>query len=325
MNKYKYLLIGDSRGKQLQQKEDKNDLKLAGLYQWSNVFKQYGGGGEIEPYWRKEDLEDFDIIHINYTPSNIQLPTVIRDELGHSSSTKIVINVDLDVKQWSPNFAYQITSMKYDLECADIMFHVEPHGADILSQLIDRPVQVCPHPVDVRNLYDYMNREDQDMAGVIFHRYTGESLIPYIALKDIPIRRVLFGYTPIGKSPAVANAGMYDEIRMYENYHDHIDNFSKSFIGIDLYSGYSFGRAPIEMAALGIPGVVSSTLGCAERLFPYTTVDPFDTRTARDTIKRLMTNQEFINTVIKHAHEECKYYGLEQSYERFVEMMEGHE
>jgi len=322
MTKLKYLLIGDSRGQKFQNEPDSNDLKLAGLYQWSNTFRGFGAGGDIQPYWRKEDLEEFDIIHINYTPSNTQLPQWVREELGSSSSSKIVINVDLDAKQWGQNFAYNILSMRKDLECADVLFHVEPHGAELLEHLLGRKVHVNPHPVDVSRIYDFRTKDDQDMAGVMYHRYTADTLVPYLILKDIPIRRVLFGYTPAGKLPVVSNAGMYDEIRMYENYQEHIINFSKSFIGIDLYSGYSYGRAPIEMAALAIPGVVSSTLGCANRLFPYTQVDPFDVKGAKEIIKALSTDQEFINTVITYAHNACSYYGLKQSYERFIEMME---
>jgi len=145
MNKLKYLLIGDSRGNKFQKEPESNELKLAGLYQWSNVFREFGNGGDIQPYWRKEDLEEYDIIHINYTPSNNQLPQWVKEELGNSSSSKIVINVDLDAKQWGQNFAYNILSMRKDLECADVLFHVEPHGAELLEHLIGR--KVCVNPI----------------------------------------------------------------------------------------------------------------------------------------------------------------------------------
>jgi len=327
----KYILIGDDRGrnftnkseKGVQDKDKKEDILLAGLYLWSTVFKKYGGGGTIEPYWRKDDLEEYDIVHVNYTPSNLQLPMNIRDELGESSSTRLIINVDLDVKQWSPNYSYYLSAMIRDLKCADILFHVEPHGAAVLEHLMDgKKVHVNPHPVDVSLLYDYIKKEREPAIGIMFHRYTGETLMQYLASKNIPLRRILFGYTPIGKQPVVANSKMYDQILMYQSYRDHINELSKCAIGIDLYAGYSFGRAPIEFAGLGMPAVVSSTIGAAQRLYPFTTVDPFDTKGAEGLLKQLVSDEEFANKVIKHAHENCTYYSLKNSYKRFIEMME---
>jgi glycosyltransferase involved in cell wall biosynthesis len=330
MKRYSYILIGDDRGRNHLNKEKsndgegitKNDLQLAGLYQWANCFQQDGAGGIIEPLWRRDDLEDHDIVHVNYTPSNLQLPSVIRDELGSSSSTKLVINVDLDVKQWSTNYSYYFTAMVRDLKCADVLFHVEPHGASVLSHLLGRKVHVNPHPVDVTKLYDFIKKEREPVIGVQFHRYTAETLMPYIAAQNIQLRRILFGYTPIGKQAAVANSKMYDQILMYQSYRDHIEELSKCSVGIDLYSGYSYGRASIEMAGLGIPAVVSNTIGAAERLFPFTAVEPFDTRAAEDKLKELVTNPDFADKVIKHAHQNCGYYSLTNSYERFVRMIE---
>ena len=322
-SKYSYILIGDDQGKNFTNTDThNNNLLLAGLYLWSTVFNKYGNSGSIEPYWRNEELEKYDIIHINYTPSNIQLPSVIRNEIGTSSSQKIVVNIDVDAKQWSPNFAYYLHILKKDLNSADVLFHVEPHGADILSHIVDHNVHICPHPVDVSNLYNHIRNEREPIIGVQYHRYTAETLMPYLATKNIPLRRILYGYSPVGKQPVVANAGMYDQIMMQQQYTKHIDELSKCAIGIDMYSGFSFGRAPIEMAALGIPTVVSSTIGSAERLFPYTTSDPFDINCATEKLKKLITDLDFTDKVIKHAHENCTYYSLKNSYNRFMEILD---
>jgi hypothetical protein len=317
--KLSYILIGDSRGTELMNKTDQ--LQLSGLYLWSTAFSRFGKSGTIEPFWRKEDLEDFDIVHINYTPSNIQLPTVIRDELGSSSSTKVVMNIDLDVSQMSPSWAYYTNAMVKELKMADVIFHVEPKGAEILSHLLDREVRVCPHPVDVSCLYDSIKAEREPMIATIFHRYTGCTLIQYIAQRNIPLRRVLMGYTPIGKVGAVANAGMYDQILPYMSFQEHVEEVSKAAVGCDMYSGYSYGRAAIEFAALCIPSVVSDTIA-ASHLFPETTVHPFDTKGAEERFRRLISDEDFANSVIKTAHDGCSYYSLQNSYARFIEIME---
>lgn len=322
MNNCSYILIGDDRGRNFTNEDGKDKLLLSGLYLWSTAFRKFGKQGTIDTVWRLEDLEDYDVVHINYTPSNIQLPTVIRNELGDSSDTKLVINVDLDISKMSANWSYHITEMMKELKMADCIFHVEPKGAEILTHMLDTEVKVCPHPVDVSGLYDHIAKERDPMIGVMFHRYTAETLIPYIATKNIPMRRVLFGYTPIGKQGAVANAGMYDDILMYQNYGSHIDALSRMFLGCDLYSGYSFGRSVVEFAGLLIPAVVSNTIDAANRLFPDTCVNPFDTKGAEELYKKLLDDPDFADHVIKQAHEGCKFYSLENSYRRFMEMIE---
>jgi len=316
--KLSYILIGDPKGKELA--NGTNKLQLSGLYLWSSVFEQFGKSGTMDTLWRKEDLEDFDVVHINYTPSNLQLPELIKEELGNSSSTKIVMNVDLDVSIISQNWAYYTQVLTRGLKVVDKIFHVEPKGAQILSHLIDKEVEVCPHPVDVSMLYDHIKKEREPMVGVLFHRYTPDTLIPYIALRGIPLRRVLFGYIA-SKPQTVANAGMYDNIMLYTNFQEHIEEFSKSGLGCDLYSGYSYGRATIEMAALGIPAVVSNTIA-ASSLFPETSVHPFDTKGAEEKFKKLISDEEFVNTVIETAHKGCGYYSLKSSYNRFIQMLE---
>jgi len=315
-----YLLIGDPVGHDFA--NDDKALKLSGLYLWRDAFKRHGGGGEIDTLWRKEDLENYDIVHINYTPSNISLPTVVKNELGDSSETKLVINVDLDVSHWSASWAYHLNELKRELLLADNLFHVESAGAWALEHLINKKVNILPHPVDVTNLYDYIKQDREPIIGSIFHRYTGETMTHYISQKDIPLRRVLFGYSPISKQSMISNAGMFDQVFMQRGFSEHIEEFSKTAIGCDLYSGYTFGRAVVEMAALGIPSVVSSTIEASYRLFPNTIVDPFDTKSAAELFKSIHSDSEFANHIIKTAHENCSYYSLQNSYNRFIEMIE---
>lgn len=312
----KYLLLGNSSAFKDANGPNSQKIQLSGLYQWANVFK-----GDIEPYWRIEDLEKYDIVHINYTPSNIQLPTVIKDALK-DSSTKIVLNVDLDVALWSRNWAPHIINMVHEIKLADIVFHVEPVGQSLVHKLTNKPVHLCPHPVDVNGLYDYIlpleNRED--MIGTIFHRYTGETMTQYLSQKDIPLRRVLFGIHE-HETKLAAKQIMYDQFISQMTFPEYIKEIAKSRMGCDLYDGFSYGRAPIEFAALGIPSVVSNRIG-SSWLFPYTIIDPFNVQKASELYTKLLTNADFADKVISTAHEKCSYYSLKNSYDRFKLMIE---
>ena len=317
----KYLLIGDTDLFKQANGDNINGLELSGLFLWSSAFKKYGSIGDIEPYWRIDDLEKYDIVHVNYTPSNVQIPMLIKQELK-DSSTKLVLNVDLDVSKWSPVWANQFISMIHELKLADIVFHVEPMGQIAIQKLTGVNVHLCPHPVDVSSLYDHILplEERENIIGTIFHKYTLDSMTQYLAQKDIPIRKVLFGVPPVNKK-IVAQLGMYDQLISQLNFQDYIKEIVKSRIGCDLYDGYSYGRAPIEFAALGIPSVVSNRIG-SSWLFPYTVIDPYNINKAHELFTKLLTDDEFTNKVIKTAHEKCSYYSLKNSYDRFIEMVE---
>lgn len=320
-NKMKYCLIGDEISKTLVE-PTKEDAQLSGLYLWSRAFQLYGSKGDIQPLWRKEDLEEYDIIHVNYTPSNIQLPTVIKKELGNSSSTKLIMNVDLDNRYWGLEWSRHMTNFTHELSIADVIFHVEPKGAEILEHLLNKKVNVLPHPVDVTNLYSYIRKEREPIIGTIFHRYFPNTLIPFTAQKQIPLRRILFAFQPVNNKKLVANAGMFDQILKIRSFKENIIELSKCLIGCDLYEGFTYGRSVVELAALGIPSVCSSTIASTKKLFPFTSVDPFDTKGAEKLFVKLYENEDFCDTVIKHAHTECSQYSIKNSYIKFIEMIE---
>lgn len=319
--KLKYCLIGDDRGPNVIDPKKEN-AQLSGLYLWSRTFEVHGSGGEIRPLWRREELEDFDIIHVNYTPSNTQLPTVLRQELGENSSTKIVINVDLDVRYWGVNWPRYITLMINEIKMADVVFHVEPKGAEILEHIIEKKVNVLEHPVDVSNIYDYMKKDREPIIGTIFHRYFPNTIIPYTTQKKVPLRRVLFGFQQINRKNIVANAGMFDQIIPIQPFRENINEMSKCLIGCDLYEGFTFGRTVVELAALGVPTVCSSTMAASNKLFPFTSVDPYDVYGAEKLFFKLYNDEEFCNEVITYANQNCSQYSIKNSYTKFIEMME---
>lgn len=295
---------------------------LSGLWLWSRAFREYGKDGDIRIIWRKEDLEEWDVIHINYTPSNIQLPSIIREELGYSSSTKLIINVDLDISYHGINWAYWTPIMIKELKMADVLFHVESTGAQYIEEMLDREKQVhtLPHPVDVRRLYDFKKTDREDFIACIFHRYHPDTITPYIATKGLPLRKHLFNYQD-KEGKFAASQGCWDKIIGSTTPMEYINQVNKALIGCDLYRGYTFGRTVVEFAALGIPTVCSNTIEASKYLFPKTCVDPFDIKSAKERLS-LLLNNEFANNILIYAHEHCAWYGLEKRYEEMIKILE---
>lgn len=297
-------------------KTEKTPL-LSGLWQWSKAFKKFGAKGSVRLVREAEDI-DTDIIHVNMTGGNLALPQMLRDSLGNSSSVKIVVNVDFDVSSWGANWIYP-TLLEKALNCADLIFHVEPVGAKTLEFALKRKVYELPHPVDIVGLDEYKKEVREPYVTNVFHRYYPDITVPYWALRDLPLKSVLIGY---GKG-TVAPLPMYDVYYSVLPFIEAIDVMSRGKFGLDLFHGYSYGRVVAEFAALATPCVCSETIAAAHRCFPDLVVNPYDVKRANELFWKMIEDDEFANEVcLKKGYYAVKHYSLECCYKRMVEALE---
>lgn len=314
MNKLSYCMIGDPAAIDRIKKDD--DVVLSGLWQWSLSFDKYGKKGDVRLLRRKEELEEYDIIHINMTAGNLALPQMVHDELGDDSSTKLVANVDFDVVQWGANWQYP-TLLTKAIDCADMIFHVESTGANILEHVLNRNIHTLPHPVDVVGLDKYKKTDREPTITTMWHRYIPDCTLPYFAQKDIGLYRVLLGYS--GKVPTLS---MYDFVYPLRDYISTIETISSSKFGCDLYPGRTFGRSIVEFAALAVPCVCSNTIESSNRCFPDISIDPFDIKKAHEIYTNLIDDDEKYVSAFTYAYEAAGYYSQENSFNRFIECIE---
>lgn len=317
MKQLSYCLIGDPVATEV--KHDQNEVSRSGLWQWHHAFKKYGKNGEVRLIRRKDELEEYDIIHVNMTGGNLSLPQMVRDELGDDSNTKLVVNVDFDVAQWGVNWQYP-TILLNAVDCADMVFHVESTGSNILEHVLDRKVHNLPHPVDVVGLDKYKKTERDPTITTMWHRYIPDCTIPYLSQKGIPLYRSLLGYK--GNIPTLA---MYDFVYKPMPFLDVIEHMSSASFGCDLYAGRSYGRSVVEFAALAVPCVCSNTIEASCRCFPYLAVDPYNVSSAHRRFKLLIDDRDKLVDVYTYAYNAAGYYSQENCYNRFITAIDEHE
>lgn len=313
MNKLSYCLIGDPRA--INGVKNSGDVVLSGLWQWSLAFDKYGKKGDVQLLRRKEEMEEFDLIHINMTAGNLALPQMVSDELKNSD-TKLIVNIDFDVMQWGVNWRYP-TLLTKAIDCADMIFHVESTGANILEHTLNRKVHTLPHPVDVVGLDKYKKIDREPTITTMWHRYIPDCTLPYFAQKDIPLYRVLLGHQ--GRVPTHS---MYDYVYNPLPFTEGLEIMSCSSIGCDLYPGRSYGRSVIEFAALAVPCVCSNTIEASHRCFPDLMVDPFDVKGANQKFKDLIEDDGKLADAYKYAYEAAGYYSQESCYSRMVDIID---
>ena len=315
MKKYSYVLLGDPYA--VEGTKSKKSPLLSGLWQISLAFDKYGKKGDVRLIRRKAEFEEYDCVHVNMTGGNFSLLNHIRDELGTSSSTKLIANIDFDVGSWGKNWAYP-GLLEKGLQCADLVFHVESRAAALLEHVLKRPVPVLPHPVDVDGLDAYKKIEREPYVVNVYHRYYPDITTGYWCIRDLPLHSVLLGYVN-GKVPPLP---MYDEYYGHIPFLDAIDIMSQAKFGLDLFHGYNYGRVVCEFAALAVPCVCSETIDASHRLFPDLVVNPFDVKRANELFREMINDDDFYQDVFKKAYRAVGFYSQKACYDRLVETLE---
>ena len=228
----KYCLISAHHFRSETEKSEE-ELVISGLYQWGQAFKQYDEGGHYVyiPDLQGYQIEEFDLIHLNMTVNNQTILSEIRDKIGYSSPSKLICNVDISPEMWQGAYGRLPLQLLREIDKADMLFSVEPMGADILSSCLSREVFVIPHPVPVERIREQYLRYDRNGAlAVIYHRYQGgEWLLPYLAARGLDLQKWLLGW--IGNDEGEKPDLLYNEVVPRLDFNHMMNNLAVFSVG----------------------------------------------------------------------------------------------
>jgi hypothetical protein len=300
-------------------------LIMGGLYCWVTAFREAGGKGVMKCTMARDELEKFDIIHVNVTPGHYSYVPQLREALGRNSDTKIVVNVDYATSLWGNTDPF---ILKKVLEEADMVFHVEKSGARRIGKVLGKDVPCIPHPVDVERIGKLRTQPSHPAVVTChFHRYWGTWAPYYYATmklrKEYNLRTMLvnvWGDTPI----RVSLESYFDEIVGNTDYFQFMQKvMAPAFCNMDVTPDYTYGRGVVESAALGIPTIGSCTIEAQRKIWSGLMVGHEDDDLIEIHLRHLITDTEFAKEMSDQGIERCKFYSTRNSYERMVEALEG--
>jgi glycosyltransferase involved in cell wall biosynthesis len=301
-------------------------LFSSGLFAWVEAFARYGREAIMSADIKKENLENYDVIHVNYTPTNETYITALRNELGEHSDTKIVANVDFGKMMWNST---DPLVMKDQLSRADLVFHVESTGAKTLERLLGRKVYTIPHPTNVEDLKKGFTAERSPVITCQYHRYSDTWTDYYYGLmnikKEYDVSTALLNYeAPKGeRGPKVPIICMFNKLVMKLPYATYIDLYLRhSLVNVDITYDYTFGRGEIDAAALKIPTIGSYTIEAQRNLWPELAVTPGKEWELEERMRTILDNDEFREEMAQQGYERCEAYSLKSSYEKIVTALE---
>lgn len=304
----KYLLVTNYVHQQLLDEE----LTRTGLYQWLNVFK-----GEVRFPRDVLDYNAYDIVQVNMSAQDLHLVGNIREQLGENSKTKLVLNNDYTTELWGKSFDY-LPTMTRELQHPDMLYGTEYFQTTALSELSGRKCFVMPHPADVKRLKSLAPLPKKDIISAVWRRYDNHSYIPSLAIRNHGLTTQLIGFDKKYDPRVYLTTTLYDYTFAGTNYFDFCDQLRESKIVYDPFTYHSYSRTTVDTAALGVAVVGSNRTQSMNICYPYTTVDPYDVKTARELIRKLIEDKEFYKKVVTTAFEKVEFYNHINSKERYL-------
>jgi len=293
----------------------KEEPRRTGLYMWPRIF-----GSEVTLFKRDIDFEKYDVIHVNLAGVDVPIPDIIREKIGWSTSTKIVINMDYAVELWQSPYEHPLLFEK-SIRSGDKYFSTEPMTCMMLERIVKKKVYEIPHPCDVDSLKK-IKEDPEDNISIMYHTYDNQVYAPYFTLRDLGKKLRLLGYLPKADKLSMYTKQLYDKIVTVKPFPLFVREMKKTSVLYEPYTIHSYGRATVDAAALGIPVVGSNRVASVNKLFPKTAVNPINSRQVYETVKRVLEDEKFRQEVVDYAYQKVDEYNLKNSEERFLRMLE---
>jgi len=304
----KYLLVTNHIHKQLLDEENTR----TGLYQWINVFR-----GEVKLPREVESYKDYDIVQVNLSAQDVNLVADIREELGEESHTLLVANNDYTTEIWESAFQFP-TTMGREISKADMLFGTEYYQTTALNEVSGRKCFIIPHPADIRRLKTLPKIEKKNIISTVWRRYDNRTVVPSLAVRGHGLTTQLIGYDKDKDQRVHVTTPLYDYVLAGTNYMDYCDQLRESKIVYDPFTYHSYSRGTVDCAAMGVAYVGSDRTQSSQMLYPFTTIDPYDIKKARELISRLNNDKEFYDKVVNYALERSEFYNHTNSKERYL-------
>jgi len=293
---------------------------MTGCYNWIRVFN-----GDAKNYCElsDEDLEKYDVIMVNLDGQDSRLVPDLRNRLGNSSSTKIVVNQDYSPEVMPSGFD-QYVDLKNAIMLADRVFVTTPACQKEFEFIAEgkKTIYLIPHPCETHVLKKFNSFIENDWIVNYFHRYYVDCFTPYLILKDLKKEFGLVGYIESSDKFSRRTKSVFKRIVNYLPFPDILKLMKEARLHLFIPFSYTWGRIPLDVACMNRPLVASKHIWSAQILYPLTLVDPFDVQKARELLIKLDQDDAFYSEVCNIAYYNVEFFGHKLSRERFLSMLE---
>lgn len=322
-----------------------------GLYQWTQAFNgtpNNTGVAGTEKMFSVNQLNEFDLIHINLAGSTVGLVPVVREQVPKGSHTKIIVNLDFPPSRVEYNFTDAARKNMYGtlipahlskaLGQADLIFAQTPEQQTFLDMMIHtrnyeregtfkgKTVSLIPHPIDTQGVKELrLQGEEAHQAGTLaymYHPWDPHYVAPSVMAFAAEYLVHMFYNT---KDEFIPNMWFHSVSGPVE-WLDYIDMLKRRQVGFDYYTVQSADRFILECACLEVPAVATSCSYFATQCFPDLICDYWDFKGIIKTLRKLNPKckefeEPFYQQVTKQGFERVENWGWQSSVDRMIKAL----
>lgn len=295
-------------------------LLISGLFHWREVFQGEVGAPSFER------LGEYDIVHLNFTSTSLALVGDLAQACHRFPKTKLVVNIDFAVDLWGESLPFPSLLLR-ELDKADLLFHVEPRGAELLSLALRRPVFCIPHPVDTEAISRVqLFTEKLSVVSSIVHRYDAAHSEAWMLMRglqeeglDFQTRCILCDATPDEEILRRVRSEFSQGSTWTNDYQDYLSRLAESMVVFDSCNLSTFGRVVAECAALCIPVVGHDCVYASRELYPDLTFSRFEVKKKIAALSGLLNSPALYRSVTIEAYRRlATLFSYEAAKRRFL-------
>lgn len=270
-----------------------------------------------------ELLSRYDVILINGNIEAFDLLKSIRE----MTSAKLLILIE------GSQSALSYYHTKEKIEYINALNMVDGIGTlnkdyDFFRLFSEKPIQWLGVPYDLEFVKRYQSSamdKDHGLWGIGSNLHSHNSIVSLYVAKQAQVSCAKMQSFPQDKADDFCESQHLDFVELHKPYpwHKFLEVYTKCWGAIVLSNEYTWGRYPLDFAALGMPVVGSARQYTQKILFPSLCFEPYtEIDQAIAATKRLMTDMYFYNETIKYARSCLHLFDIKASQLRMEKLLE---
>ncbi len=294
---------------------------MGGIHYSATAFDEgkYGVGYEF--------LDNYDVVLIGVNEGLIEIGLKVKKY----AQTKVIVFVEPELERFT-SFAPRDLQVKL-IELLNIADAVAVQNAEIIPFLkvfTSKPVEFVGLPFPLKRVPELCPpvQKDQEVhLGSFMGTYLSRNgLANLAALLKIGLPGAVDLQHPAEKK-YVEEFSKYlslPPIRTFQStsWDQFMVELNKSILGVHMDFRLTWGRFPIDCAAVGIPCIASPNFYTQKILFPRLCVQYQDIDQAAKLAKELLSSQSFYNEVTAYAKSKLPMFGPEETKQRLLNLLE---
>ena len=290
------------------------DYHGAGAYNWPKAME-----GEVRLWGElqrtKEQLLDYDIIHINLAADDVGLAAELAPLLK-GSHVKLVCNLDYSINYMDRSV--HVHELMADLQACTAAFGVEPAQANLAHYIMQitrqqKKVMLLPHPIDLEWMkHQWRDYEHRDRALAFhFHKYDGHLDLPWLLTYGLDVdEKIILGYTNTEFDVKEIPGFTLYPFAPFETY---VRALSRCILGLEYRTHKAASRFIMEAASLGVPVVSTTDSFMGMMLYPELCHPVEDFGALQASLSRLAQDEEWRLSLAAEGMERITKYDFKNS------------